>query len=295
MKTASSFSTASLYCATILTGGTSWYAAKLQLTDVSPMVSLIYRFGGASLVLIIISRLTHKKLRYTLCEHAIFAVLGALSFSLAFMLIYLAAGLITTGLIALAYSAVVLFNSINASIFLKEKLAWTIYAAAFFGIIGIILVFLPEILNKEWNWIGFGYAIAATVAFSFANIFAVYLQRKHIHVLPMTGISMSYGTLFLLITAFLTKQQFLLEPSVQYMGSLIYLILFPSVIGYTTYFAVLGRLGAERGSYTMLIVPIVALAISSVTEEYKPTFIAILGTLMVIAGNYWVITTKARS
>ncbi|KER04962.1 DMT family transporter [Photorhabdus temperata] len=292
MKTAFSYSTVVLYVVTIITGGTSWYAAKLQLTDVSPVISLIYRFGCASVLLLLITAISRERLTYTWREHLSFAVLGAFGFAVAFLLIYKAAALITTGLIALTYSSVILFNSVNAILFLRQSISWTVLVGAMVGLTGIILVFSPEFLNNEWNWAGFGYAITATLAFSFANISAVQLQRKGVTVLPMTGISMGYGAIFLLGYALLTKQTFNFDPSPIYVTSLFYLILFPSVIGYTTYFAVVGRLGAERGAYTMLLVPLVALAISSVTEGYRPTVWAIIGTIMTLSGNYWVITTK---
>ncbi|MEK9498049.1 DMT family transporter [Photorhabdus sp. P32] len=292
MKSASSYSTAALYVVTIITGGTSWYAAKLQLTDVSPVISLIYRFGCASVLLLLIAVISRKKLTHTWREHLSFATLGAFGFAVTFLLIYKATALITTGLIALIYSSVILFNSINAILFLRQSISWTVLAGAIVGLTGIILVFSPEFLNNEWNWTGFGYAIAATLTFSFANISAVQLQRKGVNVLPMTGISMGYGAIFLFSYALLTKQTFNFDLSPAYVTSLFYLILFPSVIGYTTYFAVVGRLGAERGAYTMLLVPLVALTISSVTEGYRPTIWAIIGTMMTLSGNYWVITRK---
>ncbi|MBS9425251.1 DMT family transporter [Photorhabdus caribbeanensis] len=292
MKSTSSCSTAALYAVTIITGGTSWYAAKLQLTDVSPVISLIYRFGCASVLLLLIAVISRERLTHTWREHLSFAALGTFGFAVTFLLIYQATALITTGLIALIYSSVILFNSINAILFLRQSISWSVLAGAVVGLTGIILVFSPEFLNNEWNWAGFGYAIAATLTFSFANISAVQLQRKGVTVLPMTGISMGYGTIFLLSYAFLTKQTFDFDLSPAYVTSLFYLILFPSVIGYTTYFAVVGRLGAERGAYTMLLVPLVALTISSVTEGYRPTIWAIIGTMMTLSGNYWVITNK---
>ncbi|NHB92580.1 DMT family transporter [Photorhabdus cinerea] len=292
MKMTFSYATAVLYIVTIITGGTSWYAAKLQLTDVSPAISLIYRFGCASGLLLLIAAISREKLTYTWRDHLSFASLGACGFAIAFLLIYKAAALITTGLIALIYSLVILFNSVNTTLFLRQSTSRTVLVGALVGLAGIILVFSPEFFNNEWNWAGFGYAISATLAFSFANISAVQLQRKGITVLPMTGISMGYGAIFLLSYALLTKQTFSFDPSPIYVASLFYLILFPSVIGYTTYFAVVGRLGAERGAYTMLLVPLVALAISSVTEGYRPTIWAIVGTMMTLSGNYWVLTTK---
>lgn len=295
MKTGFISGTVFLYVVTILTGGTSWYAAKLQLSGVAPVISLIYRFGAASTLLLLLAGITGKRLRYSWSQHAAMAMLGGFGFSVAFLLIYKAAAMITTGLIALTYSAVVLLNVVNTRIFLKTPITRPVMAGILLGLAGMALVFLPELPAGSWSWLGFAYALAATLAFSFANISAVQLQGSGVEVLPLTGISMAYGALFLLGYAVWTEQSFTFDMSPSYAISLIYLTLFPSIIGYTTYFAILGRLGAERGAYTMLFVPLVALAISSITEGYRPTLLAIIGTLMILAGNYCVIVNKFKA
>ncbi|WCG82663.1 DMT family transporter [Pectobacterium sp. A5351] len=286
--------TAVLYILTVLTGGTSWYAAKLQLTDVPPIISLIYRFGGAAILLLFIAIIVGNRLRYGWREHVGMGGLGALGLSIAFLLIYKSASLMTTGLIALIYSTVVILNPVNTYLFLKTPIPRITLIAATIGITGIILVFLPELRGHSWHWEGVGYAFGATLAFSLANIIAVKLHARNVAVIPMTGISMAYGASLLVIYALLSHQEFTSDVTPVYLWSLIYLIVFPSVIGYTTYFAVIGRLGPERAAYTMLLVPLVALVISAITENYRPTIWAIVGTSMILAANYWAITARFR-
>ena len=63
-----------LYCACVLIWGTTWYAITLQLGVVAPEVSLVYRFGTATLCLLVFAILRGTNLRLTPRDHA-FALL----------------------------------------------------------------------------------------------------------------------------------------------------------------------------------------------------------------------------
>jgi drug/metabolite transporter (DMT)-like permease len=57
------------------------------------------------------------------------------------------------------------------------------------------------------------------------------------------------------------------------------------VIGFTAYLMLVGRLGPERAAYCTVLFPLVALAISSVVEDYRWTAPALFGLALVMAGN----------
>ena len=57
------------------------------------------------------------------------------------------------------------------------------------------------------------------------------------------------------------------------------------MIGFTAYLVLVGRLGPERAAYCTVLFPLVALAISSVVEDYRWTAPALVGLALVMAGN----------
>ena len=79
-----------LYALTVLIWGSTWLAIKYQLGDVDPMVSVVYRFALAALLLLIYCRMAGLKMRFTLKEHLFLALQGGLLFSLNYWLVYLA-------------------------------------------------------------------------------------------------------------------------------------------------------------------------------------------------------------
>jgi drug/metabolite transporter (DMT)-like permease len=78
---------------------------------------------------------------------------------------------------------------------------------------------------------------------------------------------------------------FAIEPSARYVGALAYLAIFGSVIGFTAYLMLVGRIGPERAAYSTVLFPIVALAVSTVFEGYQWSALAVVGLLLVVAGN----------
>ena len=70
-----------------------------------------------------------------------------------------------------------------------------------------------------------------------------------------------------------------------YLASLIYLAVFGSVIAFGCYLTLLGRIGADRAAYAMVLFPVVALGISTVLEDYRWSASAIAGVCLVLAGN----------
>jgi drug/metabolite transporter (DMT)-like permease len=64
-----------------------------------------------------------------------------------------------------------------------------------------------------------------------------------------------------------------------------YLAVFGSVIAFTGYLTLIGRIGADKAAYTIVVVPIIAIAISATFEGYPIDGYAISGIGLIVAGN----------
>ena len=73
--------------------------------------------------------------------------------------------------------------------------------------------------------------------------------------------------------------------SLRYLGSLLYLAVFGSIIAFGGYLTLLGRIGAARAGYIGVMVPIVALVISAAFEGFGWRVQTWLGIALSIAGN----------
>ena len=67
---------------------------------------------------------------------------------------------------------------------------------------------------------------------------------------------------------------------------LITILVWGSIIAFYSYLTLIGTIGADKASYAIMIVPVVALVLSSFFEGYAWNVYAIAGLFLVVAGNF---------
>lgn len=278
-----------LYLITILIWGSTWIAIKFQLGPVDPMVSVIYRFGLASVLLLAFCRFRGLSLRFSPRDHFFMALMGIFLFSLNYWLVYMAEEYLTSGLVAVLFSSLVFFNMANNALFMGVPVARKTLVGALAGIIGIILIFLPEIRAFDADDKGLaGVAIGMFSVYlaSLGNITSARNTRSRIPVIQANAFGMTYGTLVLIVIALCMGKEFGFSLTPAYTGSLVFLSLFGSIVAFGTYLTLVGSMGADKAAYAIMVVPVVALAISSFAEGYVWTVPAVAGLALVITGNF---------
>jgi drug/metabolite transporter (DMT)-like permease len=115
-------------------------------------------------------------------------------------------------------------------------------------------------------------------------------QRRGVPIASATAWGMIYGTLFLVILSIARGQTFMVEPTLAYVGALIWLSTMASVFAFAAYMTLLARIGADRAGYSTVLYPVVALGISTATEGYQWTWPAIAGLALVLCGNLLMLT-----
>ena len=67
---------------------------------------------------------------------------------------------------------------------------------------------------------------------------------------------------------------------------LITILVWGSIIAFYSYLTLIGTIGADKASYAIMVVPVVALVLSSFFEGYAWNVSAIAGLFLVVAGNF---------
>jgi drug/metabolite transporter (DMT)-like permease len=278
-----------LYLITILVWGSTWLAIKYQLGVVDPMVSVVYRFALSSILLMLFCCIKGLSLKFSLKEHFFMALLGTLLFSVNYWLVYVAEVYVTSGLVAVLFSSIVFLNIANGSFFLGTAVEKKMVAGAALGIVGIILIFMPEIQSFDLSDKGlFGLFIGfvSVLLASFGNITSARNTKNKIPVIQANAFGMGYGALLLTVIALFMGKEFTFTASLPYMSSLVYLSVFGSIIAFYSYLTLIGSIGADKASYAIMVVPVVALVLSSFFEGYAWNVYAIAGLFLVVAGNF---------
>ena len=278
----------SLYLLTVLIWGTTWIALKLQLGVVAIPVSIVYRFGLAALVLFALLLLTRKLQVMNKRGHLICLAQGLCLFCVNFMCFLTASQWVPTGLIAVVFSTATLWNALNARIFFKQKVARNVLAGGALGLLGLGLLFWPELRGHTASpetLLGLGLALIGTMCFSAGNMLSSLQQKAGLKPLTTNAWGMLYGASMLAVYCAVSGIPFNMEWNTRYIGSLLYLVIPGSVIGFTAYLTLVGRMGPERAAYCTVLFPLVALNVSAYVEGYQWTSEALAGLVLVMLGN----------
>ena len=281
-----------LYAVTVLIWGSTFFAIEFQLGTVAPEVSLVYRYGGAALLLFAWCRARGLRLSFPLREHLWFALLGIFLFGINYVLAYRAQIFITSALTAIAFSTLLWMNIINSRLIFGVRASRRVLFGALLGIIGILTLFVPQITELSLSdsvFVGSLLAVGGAFVASLGNMVSQGAQRRQLPVMQSNAWGMFYGFLVNGLVAVTGGHAFNFEWSVAYVGSLAYLTVFGSIFAFGAYLTLLGRIGAHRAGYSMVLFPVLALILSVLFEGLRIDNTLLIGTALVLAGNVFVL------
>ena len=283
------------YTLTVLIWGSTWLGIKFQLGTVEPVLSVAYRFALATLILFLWCLARRLPLRFSRSEHLFIALQGVLLFALNYLLFYLAELQITSGLAAVVFSTIVVMNLLNGRLFLGTPVELKVLLGGALGMVGLVLLFWPEMAAVNFSGpvlTGLLLSFAATYLASLGNIISARNQRLRLPVVQTNAYGMAYGALCMASLAILGGTPLVIDWSLPYLLSLGYLALFGSVIAFGCYLSLVGRIGPGRAAYATLLFPVVALALSTIWEDYHWSSPAVCGILLILGGNYLALGRK---
>jgi drug/metabolite transporter (DMT)-like permease len=286
-----------LYLACVLIWGTTWYAITLQLGVVTPEISLVYRFGLATLCLLVFARIRRTNLSLSARDHFFAMLQGLTMFGVNYALIYYGTQYISSGLVAVLFTTLTFMNLFNEHWFFGVRLRAATALAAALGLAGIGLIFLPELRQLGTSATvlhGTLIVLAGTYAASLGNMAAIRNTGTGLPIVSITVWGMGYGTACLAVMALLRGARFEFDPSPDYVFSLLYLAVFGSAAAFVAYLELIRRIGSGPAAYTSVVVPLVALALSTWLEGYVWTLTAAAGVVLVLTGNLIIVNGARR-
>lgn len=200
-----------------------------------------------------------------------------------------------SGLIAVMFSLASLTNIALAVLFLGEPLRLRVALGALCGLAGISLMFWHEIGGGELGsgpLVGLGLGFLGCLSFSTGNILAARVYRDGVPVLSANAWGVTYGVAVNAAVALVAGSAFIIEPTMRYVLSLLWLAIPGSVLGFWMYLELLGRIGPDRAGYTAVLAPVFALLVSTFVEDYRWSAFSIAGLALVAAGNVLVLKRR---
>lgn len=286
-----------LYLTIVMIWGSTWIVIPFQLGEVANELSVAYRFGIASLVLYAYAAITRRKIALPRGTYLFVFIQGTLMFSLNYFLVYYGTAFITTGLVAVVFGTIVLFNAIFSKLFFGSPLETRVLTAAAIGFSGIALIFWPEVSVlsfEDTTIVGISYVLAATILASLGNMAAVVNTRQSLPVVAVNAHSMAWAAVTSIVIALLLGRELSFSLQTDYLVSLAYLSIFGSAVAFGCYLALIRRIGAARAAYSSVLFPVVALGLSTFFEDYKWTPAAAVGIILTLIGNWLILKRPVR-
>jgi drug/metabolite transporter (DMT)-like permease len=284
-----------LYTVTVLVWGSTWFAIEHQLGVVAPAVSVFYRYLGAAAMLFAWCLARGLNLKFDRRAHSRFVLLGLLLFCLNYIAAYHAQRYISSALTAIAFSTMIWMNIINARIFFGVRAGGVVISGALIGVAGILILFMPEVRNlslSDATLYGAGLAICGALIASLGNMVSQAAQKEGLPIIQSNAWGMLYGGMLTGTIAFGQGREFNFDWSTGYVASLLYLTVFGSIVAFGAYLTLLGRIGAHRAGYAMVMFPVVALVLSFLFEGLEITGNIVVGVAFVLLGNLFVLQTR---
>lgn len=275
-----------LTCAVIW--GTTWYAITLQLGTVAPLASIVWRFGLASALLFLGCLIARQNLRLTRAQHLAALAQGFFAFSISYSFTYASEGHVASAIVAVTFASLTFINLVLFRLAAGQKAAAVSWGGAILGLVGVAVLSGGEVLKAGFDGqaaLGVGLALIATTASAFGNFFAWKGQNHGSMAIPSTAWAMAYGTGLLALFGLATGVEFTIDPTFTYVGSLLYLSVFGSVIAFGLYFTIARMIGYAMASYISALTPLIAMLVSVLFEGARFGWPALLALLLILSGQ----------
>tara|TARA_B110000444_G_C18761177_1_gene557672 strand:- start:714 stop:1286 length:573 start_codon:yes stop_codon:yes gene_type:complete len=189
-------------------------------------------------------------------------------------------------------------NILGEWFYFKKRPTVNTLIGATIGMIGIIIIFNEEIFNFSFNngtHIGLFLALLGTFCASTGNMVHQRNLNNNFPLIQTIAFAMLYGSLITLLITQLNNTELLFEFTFRYIASLAYLSVFGSIFAFIFYLKLLEKVGPGRAGYVGVVMPVIALLISTIFENLKWQIDLIIGLPILLIGAVLVINQKIKT
>jgi drug/metabolite transporter (DMT)-like permease len=276
--------------------GSTWVVIADQIKTQPPLWSVVWRFAPACLAAFALAMVTGKSLILSRPAHALAMALGLFQFCGNYALVYLAELHLTSGIVAVLVSLLIVPNALLGRWLLGEPITRGFVIGSVVAIAGIVLLLVNEAQTAQLGRdVPFGVALAlgSMLAASIASVIQAGETGRSVPMASLLAFSMLYGTGVNVALAWASEGPPVIPTSPTFWAGALYLAIIGSVLTFTVYWQLVREIGAGRAAYQGVVSLIIAMALSTLFEDYRWTALAIGGSLLALVGL--VIALRARS
>jgi drug/metabolite transporter (DMT)-like permease len=268
--------------------GSTWLVIRDQISSVPAGWSVTYRFLVAAVAMFALAKIMRLKLTIDRSTHQWAMLVGLLQFMANFNLVYMAEHYVTSGLVAVLFALLIVPNAILGWFFLGRQVSRSFWIGSAIAIVGIGLLILREYrvasVGGSAVLVGAALTIAAVIGVSFSNVLQASHRLNKFPIVTMLAWGMFYGSLLNITWALFVHGMPAIDTRPGYLGGVLYLSIVGSVMTFPLYFQLVRDIGPGKAAYTSVLVPVVAMLLSTLFEGYVWSGLAASGAALAMVG-----------
>jgi drug/metabolite transporter (DMT)-like permease len=267
--------------------GPSFIFIKMAVAEIPPFTLVFGRVGIAAMVLYLILRIQGRNLPKFGPVWRHFAFMGLIHNALPFVLFSWGEIHIASALAAILNGTTPLFTIVLAHIFTDDdRMTMTKVTGMMIGFSGLLLLVVPSMLADGMHATTLG-LLAVTFAAGCYGVAIVY-SRKYMRGMPplvAPTAQLTLAALYMLPLSLLIEQPYNLPmPSLKATGSLLFLAIFGTAIGFMVYYAAVEHINASNLSMVTYIIPIIGTILGVVVLGEQLNWNTYVGCTLILLG-----------
>jgi drug/metabolite transporter (DMT)-like permease len=274
---------------TSLIWGSTWLVIRDQLGSVPTTWSGTYRFASAAIGMFILALVMRQPLKIDPPMVGWTMLLGLLQFGINFNFVYAAEHYVTSGLVAVVFALLIVPNAVLAKYWLGRPISGAFKLGSVIASVGVGLLMLQEYraaapVGGADVLLGLSLVLCAVATASVSNVLQVTPRIVRFPTITILAWSMFWGSIGNSIFAFIMDGPPVIDPRPGYIGGVLYLSIIGTVATFPLYFRLIRDIGPGKAAYTSVVIPVVAMILSTLFEGYVWSTLALVGGGLAMLG-----------
>jgi drug/metabolite transporter (DMT)-like permease len=268
--------------------GSTWFVIADQLNVVPPAWSVCYRFSVAAIGMFVLAIITRTPVKLEFAGQLWAILLGFMQFALNFNFVYTAEHYVTSGLVAVIFALLIMPNAILGKLWLGRSVAPSFWLGSAIAVGGVALLLLREYriapVGGSAVLAGIGLTLCGVMSASISNVIQASPKLSRYPVITILAWAMLWGALANAVFASITSGPPVIEIRGAYIAGVLYLGLIGSVVTFPLYFGLIRQIGPGKAAYSSVLIPVIAMALSTLFEHYRWSMLAASGAGLAMLG-----------
>lgn len=277
--------------------GSTWLVIRDQISSVPAGWSVTYRFAVAGVAMAALAMARRVPLAIGRSGVLFAAALGVMQFMLNFNFVYRAEAWLTSGVVAVLFALLILPNSLLGWVAFRQPVGRGVLLGGAIAVAGVALLFMHEYraatAGPAQVLAGMAFALCGMMSASIANVMQGARIARRLPMLAVLTWAMLIGAA---VDAAFAWWQFgppVIDLRPAYLGGVLYLAIAGSVVTFPLYFRLIQQVGPGRAAFSSVLVPVIAMLLSTLFEGYRWSWLAAGGATLAIAGVLIAIRARA--